>query len=73
MAVLQPSRTLATCDECRAVFDPVRGGVCPQCRRLLCGDHYYGSLLRRLQGLLGFRPRCVACREGREPTVLRRR
>jgi hypothetical protein len=73
MAVLQPSRTLATCDECRAVFDPVRGGVCLQCRRLLCGDHYYGSVLRRLQGLLGFRPRCVACREGREPKVLRRR
>lgn len=67
MAVFQPSRTLAQCDECRAVFDPVRGGVCSQCRRLLCGDHYYGSVLRRLQGLLGFAPRCVACREGREP------
>ena len=24
------------------------------------------SLLRRLQGLLGFRPRCLACREGRD-------
>ncbi|HEU4628485.1 MAG TPA: hypothetical protein VFS08_02030 [Gemmatimonadaceae bacterium] len=67
MAVFQQSRTLATCDECRVHFDPVRGGVCPQCRRLLCGTHYYGSPLRRLQGLVGGRPRCVACREGREP------
>ena len=71
MPVFQPSRTLAACDECRTLFDPVHGGVCPSCRRLLCGTHYYGSLLRRLQGLVGGRPRCPACREGREP--IRRR
>jgi hypothetical protein len=65
MAVLQPSRVVATCDVCRARFDPVHGGVCPSCRRLLCPTHYYGSVLRRLQGLLGFTPRCVACRGGR--------
>jgi len=67
MAVFQQSRTLGTCDECRATFDPVSGGVCPACRRLLCGAHYYGgSPLRRLQALLGGRPRCPKCRmEGR--------
>lgn len=63
MSVLQRSRVIATCDECRARFDPVRGGVCQDCRRLLCGEHYYGSLLRRLQGLLGFTPRCPRCRQ----------
>gem|GEM_PF-1262933 len=65
MAFLQPSRVIATCDECRARFDPVRGGVCDSCRRLLCPTHYYGSFLRRLQGLLGFSPLCPACRAGR--------
>ena len=69
MAVFQPSRTIATCDECRAAFDPVNGGVCPSCRRLLCGEHYFGSLFRRLQAMVGGRPRCVACREGRAPAV----
>src|SRR5690606_21626573 len=44
MSFLQPSRVSATCDECRTRFDPVKGGVCPACRRLLCGAHYYGSL-----------------------------
>ena len=67
MAYLQHSRTLGTCDECRAVFDPVKGGVCPRCRRLLCGEHYYGSILRRLQGLAGRPPACVRCRGGAEP------
>lgn len=66
MAVLQPSRVIATCDECRARFDPVRGGVCDSCRRLLCGTHYYGSILRRVQGMLGIAPLCVACRAARK-------
>ena len=43
MAVLQGSRVIATCDECRTRFDPVHGGVCPSCRRLLCATHLYGS------------------------------
>ncbi len=62
MAVLQPSSVVATCDVCRARFDPVHGGVCSSCRRLLCPTHYYGSVLRRFLGLLGFSPRCVSCR-----------
>lgn len=66
MAVLQPSRTLGRCDECRVSFDPVGGGVCPNCRRLLCGEHYFGSFLRRVQAMVGGRPWCVACRAGRK-------
>ena len=62
MALLQRSRIIATCDECRLPFDPVRGGVCPRCRRLLCGTHYYGSILSRLQGMLGMVPLCPRCR-----------
>ena len=69
MAYLQQSRTLGTCDECRTPFDPVRGGVCPQCRRLLCGEHYYGGLLPRLQALVGRVPRCPRCRRGEAPAT----
>lgn len=76
MAVLQNSRVIATCDECRTPFDPVRGGVCPSCRRLLCATHLYGSFLRRVQGLLmlGGAPRCPYCRAGQPtPPVVKRR
>ncbi|HEX5582024.1 MAG TPA: hypothetical protein VFX39_10625, partial [Gemmatimonadaceae bacterium] len=66
MALLQRSRIIATCDECRLPFDPVRGGVCPRCRRLLCGTHYYGSILSRLQGMLGMVPLCPRCRATRD-------
>ncbi|HEY0972525.1 MAG TPA: hypothetical protein VGE02_16260 [Gemmatimonadales bacterium] len=65
MAMLQRSRIIAKCDECRMPFDPVRGGVCPRCRRLLCGRHYYGSFLSRLQGMLGMVPLCPRCRAAR--------
>ena len=69
MAVLQASRVIATCDTCRARFDPVRGGVCPSCRRLLCAEHYYGAPWRRVLGLLGMAPQCAACRAGHGPTA----
>jgi hypothetical protein len=71
MPFLQPSRVVATCDECRTRFDPVKGGVCPSCRRLLCGTHYFGSILHRLQGMVGFVPKCPRCRRapsGAAPT-----
>ena len=70
--MFQPSSMLAQCDECRAAFDPVHGGVCSRCRRLLCGRHIYGSLLRRLQSYLGLALVCTACRDGVVPTVPRR-
>lgn len=62
MAYLQRSRIDAHCDECRLPFDPVSGGVCPRCRRLLCGRHYYGSLGSRLKAFLGMVPLCPRCR-----------
>ncbi len=65
--MLRPSSMLAACDECRLPFDPVHGGVCSRCHRLLCGHHIYGSILRRLQSFLGMALVCPACRSGATP------
>ena len=64
MPMLRRSSLMAACDECGRAFDPVKGGVCPACGRLLCGEHFYGSLLRRMLGYLGVPTRCVRCRSG---------
>ena len=51
------------CERCGVRFDPVKGGVCEQCKRILCGDHLYGSLGQRLRvQLLGATPVCIYCR-----------
>lgn len=57
------------CDACGARFDLVKGGVCEQCRRVLCARHLHGSFVRRLQVDLGATARCMACRAGRPPAT----
>jgi len=71
MAFFKPSAQLARCDVCRTVFDPVFGGVCAQCRRLLCPTHLYGGAFQRLLGRFSLRQAvCVDCRakSGRTPS-----
>jgi hypothetical protein len=70
--MLRPSSMFATCDECRAAFDPVHGGVCSRCHRLLCGRHIYGSIFRRVQSWLGTALICPACRRGETPKAASR-
>jgi hypothetical protein len=66
MALFKPSDQLARCDVCRTVFDPVFGGVCARCHRLLCETHLHGGFFRRLLGRLNPRPAvCVDCRAKR--------
>jgi hypothetical protein len=65
--MFRQSSVMAQCDKCRLPFDPVHGGVCSQCRRLLCGAHIYGSILRRLQSFLGTALVCPDCRRGESP------
>lgn len=60
--MLRRSAVLAPCDECGRAFDPVQGGVCPRCGRLLCGMHLYRSLLRKMLGYLGVPTDCAQCR-----------
>ena len=65
--MLRPSSIMAQCDKCRMPFDPVHGGVCSRCGRLLCGRHIYGSIFRRLQSFLGMALVCPECRRGETP------
>ena len=50
------------CDVCGKHFDLVKGGVCQQCRRVLCPQHLHGSWARRLLADLGAQVRCNDCR-----------
>ena len=68
--MLRPSSMFGKCDECRAVFDPVYGGVCSRCKRLLCGRHIYGSIFRRIQAWFGVALVCTVCRSGAIPKAL---
>lgn len=62
--VFQQTEMATECDACGRRFDLVTGGVCVQCRRVLCAAHLHGSFLRRLLVDLGAAPRCVQCRAG---------
>jgi hypothetical protein len=50
------------CEACGGRVDIITGGVCVECRRVLCATDLHGSHLRRLLVDLGAAPRCVACR-----------
>ena len=53
----------ADCDVCGVRFDPVQGGVCTVCKRILCRTHLYGSLAQRLRvTLFGAPAVCIYCR-----------
>lgn len=69
MPTFRKSSVFAECDRCGASFDPVYGGVCDACRRVLCTRHFYGSLLRRVLVYLGAGQRCVACRQRPDSTA----
>jgi hypothetical protein len=65
MAILRSSGLQGRCEQCRAPFDPVYGGACTRCRRLLCARDLHGGAGRRLLALGGLvrEPVCVRCRE----------
>jgi hypothetical protein len=50
------------CDACNARIDLVTGGVCEQCKRILCERHLHGSWLRRMRHDIGGKAVCVRCR-----------
>jgi hypothetical protein len=69
MEVFRKSMFRTECDECLKPFPVNTGGVCDQCRRILCNTHLHGSFFRRIAIALGAPYRCVACRAGRGPSV----
>jgi hypothetical protein len=52
------------CDACGAYFDLLKGGVCQNCRRVLCGRHLYGSWTQRLISEITGKTLCLQCRHG---------
>lgn len=64
MHVFEPSMHVGDCEACGEKFDPVYGGACTSCRRLLCSEHLYGSRWWRLLGYVGREVKCVECRAG---------
>ena len=64
MPFFRPSIFRTECDVCHAPFPVNTGGVCERCRRILCGKHLHGSIVRRLAIAVGAPMICVACRAG---------
>jgi hypothetical protein len=58
------SQVSTDCDQCHGRVDLIKGGVCVQCRRILCASHLHGSFVRRLLVDLGASSVCVQCRAG---------
>jgi hypothetical protein len=58
---------LPRCEKCGDQFDPLSGGICASCGRLLCGKHLRGWLRSLLPALGTERPVCADCRAGWRP------
>jgi hypothetical protein len=50
------------CDACGVHFDLVSGGVCENCRRILCARHLHGSFVQRVIADITGRSVCLQCR-----------
>jgi hypothetical protein len=50
------------CEACGGRVDLITGGLCVDCKRVLCAKHLHGSRVRRLLVDLGAASRCVQCR-----------
>ena len=64
MPFFQQSMMRTECDRCGSRFDLMHGGVCEQCKRILCFRHLHGSWLRRLRTDWGTPAVCIDCRSG---------
>jgi len=62
MPFFKKSIFFSECERCHARFHIGGGGVCEQCKKILCDTHLHGSVFRRVQVSFGARPICVACR-----------
>jgi len=75
MGFFRASAQLGRCEQCRTLFDPVYGGACARCGRLLCAAHLHGGFWRQLVARLVPRRStiCAACRASRAWTQRARR
>ena len=57
------------CEECGARFEMLRGGICAECGRMLCGSHLHGILAQFLAVFSREAPRCRRCRRTKASAV----
>lgn len=50
------------CERCGLPFEPIKGGLCQRCDRILCAADLHGDLLSRWKAALTGRTICVECR-----------
>ena len=62
MPFFKKSIFTSDCDRCHMRFHIGAGGVCEECRRILCDTHLHGSFVRRVQVSFGAPNICVSCR-----------
>jgi hypothetical protein len=51
------------CERCGLPFEPIKGGLCQRCDRILCAADLHGDLLSRWKAALTGRAICVECRQ----------
>ena len=54
------------CERCSLPFEPIKGGLCQRCDRILCSADLHGDTLSRWRAALTGRVICVECRQKRE-------
>ncbi|HJR67502.1 MAG TPA: hypothetical protein VJ802_13820 [Gemmatimonadaceae bacterium] len=54
------------CERCSLPFEPIKGGLCQRCDRILCSADLHGDTLSRWRAALTGRAICVECRQKRE-------
>lgn len=64
MPIFRKSIICTECDECDRQFAISSGGVCENCRRILCSKHLHGSIARVVAIAFGAKMLCVRCRLG---------
>ena len=53
------------CERCGLPFEPMKGGLCQRCDRILCSADLHGDLFSRWKAALTGRAICVECRRTR--------
>ena len=65
MVIFRESSFRTRCERCKTVFPAGKGGVCLECRRILCDAHLHGSLWRKLASSVRRNDICTECRAKR--------
>ena len=53
------------CERCGLPFEPMKGGLCQRCDRILCAADLHGDILSRWRAAITGRAICVECRAKR--------